>query len=145
METLNCFSWGLNVSLAVTCLELHWWFHNHFFLSSKYLQIPWEYLQTSLSVHVSLFDVGETPADIHCVKSVRIQSLFWFAFSRIRTEYEEIRSISPYSVRMRENTDLKGSNTDTSRSDLLAHYQQWWYQSKRENLFKVNDENDSLY
>ena len=29
--------------------------------------------------------------------------LFWFTFSKIRTEYGEIRSISPYSVRMREN------------------------------------------
>ena len=30
--------------------------------------------------------------------------LFWSAFSHIRTEYGEIRSIiSPYSVRMREN------------------------------------------
>ena len=31
--------------------------------------------------------------------------LFWSAFSRIWTEYGEIRSISPYSVRMRENRD----------------------------------------
>ena len=29
------------------------------------------------------------------------------AFSRIRTEYGEILRISPYSVRMRENTDQK--------------------------------------
>ena len=29
---------------------------------------------------------------------------FWSVFSRIPTEYGEIRSISPYSVRMRENT-----------------------------------------
>ena len=29
---------------------------------------------------------------------------FWSVFSRIRTEYREIRNISPYSVRMRENT-----------------------------------------
>ena len=28
-------------------------------------------------------------------------------FPRIRTEYGETRSISPYSVRMRENTDQK--------------------------------------
>ena len=35
--------------------------------------------------------------------------LFWSAFSRIRTEYGEIRSISPYSVRMRENTDQNNS------------------------------------
>ena len=30
--------------------------------------------------------------------------LFWSVFSRIRTEYREILPISPYSVRMRENT-----------------------------------------
>ena len=30
-------------------------------------------------------------------------------FSHIRTEYGEIRSISPYSVWMRENTDWKNS------------------------------------
>ena len=43
----------------------------------------------------------------HCVKSVQIGSFFWFVFSHIRTEYGEIRSISPYSVEMRENTDQK--------------------------------------
>ena len=31
--------------------------------------------------------------------------LFWSVSSRIRTEYGEILHISPYSVRMRENTD----------------------------------------
>ena len=31
--------------------------------------------------------------------------LFWFAFSRIRTEYGETHRISPESVRMRENAD----------------------------------------
>ena len=33
----------------------------------------------------------------------------WSVFSRIRTEYGEILRISPYSVRMRENTDRKNS------------------------------------
>ena len=42
-----------------------------------------------------------------CVKCVQIRSFFWSLFSRIRTEYGEIRSISPYSVQMRENTDQK--------------------------------------
>ena len=32
---------------------------------------------------------------------------FWSVFSCIRTEYGEIRSISPYSVRMWENRDQK--------------------------------------
>ena len=31
--------------------------------------------------------------------------LFWSVFSRIMTKYGEIRNISPYSVRMRENAD----------------------------------------
>ena len=34
---------------------------------------------------------------------------FWSFISRIRTEYGEIVRISPYSVRMRENTDQKHS------------------------------------
>ena len=43
----------------------------------------------------------------HCLKSVQIRSFFWSVFSCIRTEYGEILRISPYSVRMRENTDQK--------------------------------------
>ena len=35
--------------------------------------------------------------------------LFWSAFSRIRTEYGEIRSIFPYSVRIWENVDQNNS------------------------------------
>ena len=35
--------------------------------------------------------------------------LFWSAFSRIQTENGELRSISPYSVRMRENVDQNNS------------------------------------
>ena len=34
---------------------------------------------------------------------------FWSVFSHIRIEYGEIRSTSPYSVRMRENTDQNKS------------------------------------
>ena len=35
--------------------------------------------------------------------------LFSSVFSRIRTEYEEILLISPYSVRIRESTDQNNS------------------------------------
>ena len=35
--------------------------------------------------------------------------LFWFDFSHIWAEYREIFRISPYSIRMRENTDQKNS------------------------------------
>ena len=46
---------------------------------------------------------------------------FWSVFSRILTEYRGILRISPYSVRMRENTDQKNSEyRHLSRSAL--HY-----------------------
>ena len=35
--------------------------------------------------------------------------LFWFVFSRILTEYGELWIISPYSVRIRENTNQNNS------------------------------------
>ena len=45
---------------------------------------------------------------------------FWSVFSRIRTEYGEIRSISFYSVWMRENTDQENSEyRNFSRTELL--------------------------
>ena len=44
---------------------------------------------------------------MHCVKSVQIRSFFWSVFFHIRTEYREIRIISPYPVQMRENADQK--------------------------------------
>ena len=39
----------------------------------------------------------------------RYSQLFWSVFSRIRTEYREKLRISPYSVRMRKNTDQNNS------------------------------------
>ena len=54
----------------------------------------------------------------HSVKSVQVRSFSWSVFSRIRTEYREMRSILPYSVQMRENTDQKNSVFGhTSRSE----------------------------
>ena len=35
--------------------------------------------------------------------------IFWFVFSWILTEYGEIHRISPYSVRIQENTNQKNS------------------------------------
>ena len=41
------------------------------------------------------------------MKIVQMRSFFWAVFSVIQTEYGEILRISSYSVRMRENTDLR--------------------------------------
>ena len=45
--------------------------------------------------------------DHHCVKSVQIRSFFWPVLSCIKTKYGDLRSKSPYSVRIQENTDHK--------------------------------------
>ena len=45
--------------------------------------------------------------EIHCVKSVQIRSFSWSVFSRVRTEYRNLWSKFPYSVRILENTDQK--------------------------------------
>ena len=48
--------------------------------------------------------------------------LFWSKFSRIRFEYGEMRSISPYSVQMLENTDMNNSEYDHFlRSARVGH------------------------
>ena len=44
---------------------------------------------------------------MYCVKSVEIRSFFWSVFSHIRTEGGDLFGKSPYSVRIRENTDQK--------------------------------------
>ena len=41
------------------------------------------------------------------MKSANIWSIFWFIFSRIRTEYGGLRTKSLKSVLIRENTGLK--------------------------------------
>ena len=51
--------------------------------------------------------LGGIENEYHCEKSVQLRSISWFVFSFIRTEYGDLRSKSPYSVRIQENTDQK--------------------------------------
>ena len=84
------------------------------------------------------------PFNFYCVKSVGIRSyfgpylpvfglnkerekcpnseLFWSVFSHIWTEYGEIRSIFPYLVRMRENTDQNNSECGVFRSVTQCYF-----------------------
>ena len=50
---------------------------------------------------------------------------FWSVFSRIRTEYGKIRSISPYSVQIRENTDQKNSEYGHFSRNVFPLYILW--------------------
>ena len=43
----------------------------------------------------------------HYVKSVQIRSFFWFVFPAFGLKIGKIRNISPYSIRIKENTDQK--------------------------------------
>ena len=53
--------------------------------------------------------VNVLPLSITLRKNCAYLKLFWFIFSRIRTEYGKILRISPYSVRLQENTDQNNS------------------------------------
>ena len=41
------------------------------------------------------------------MKSAQIRNYFWFGFSCIQTEYGDLQSKFPYSVRIQENTEQK--------------------------------------
>ena len=73
-----------------------------------------------MSYECSIFEVNShLPKSLSywlyfCISTIRslrekcpYSGFFWSVFSRIWTKYGDIRSISPYSVQMRENTDQK--------------------------------------
>ena len=59
--------------------------------------------------------------------------LFWSTFSRIWTEYGEIRNTSRYSVRMRENADENNSEYDHFLRSVChtTHLTIWYYNFSR--------------
>ena len=80
----------------------------------------------------TLNDLGQKKTRIRCCKTFRLlgsttlcktpySELFWSVFSRIRAEYGEIRSISPYSVQTQENVDQNNSSCSTSQNINLIH------------------------
>ena len=50
-------------------------------------------------------EAGKSLLKVFTFLIVQIRSVFWSVFSRIWTEYGDLRIKSPYSVGMRENTD----------------------------------------
>ena len=65
-------------------------------------QISYSYknkLAFEVEVYLGLYQFSKMPEKCPYLE------FFWSVFSRIRNECKEIRSISPYSVQMRENTD----------------------------------------
>ena len=54
-------------------------------------------------------DIAERNVEVSLCEKCPYSELFWSVFSRIRTKYEKILRISPYSVRIRENMDQNNS------------------------------------
>ena len=67
---------------------------------------------------------------------VQIRSFFWSVFSRIGTEYGERRRISPYLVRMRENTDTFHAVTFFTKSAQLAIFMHKWLKTLKIRFLK---------
>ena len=69
---------------------------------------------------------------------------FWSVFSYIRTEFGKIRSISPYSIQMLENTNQKNSEyRHFSRSDMWQSFHNddsAWYSIRccNDNRFHIS-------
>ena len=86
------------------CLRKTWDFSNKFYNKSNIsLNLKYSFASTLSCTLYSWF----LKRKIHCVKSVQIRSFFWSVFSCLRTEYRDLRSKSPYSVRIQENTDQR--------------------------------------
>ena len=79
---------------------------------------------------------------LYCMKSVQIPRFFWSVFSCPRTEYRDLRSKSPYSVRTQENTEQKKLRiwaffTHCSLFSVLSHFvPMLWFTSMFYSIFK---------
>ena len=66
-------------------------------------------------------DNSRNNAFFHCVKSVRIRSFFWSVFSRIRTEYGDLRVHLRIQSECGKIRTRKSPNTDTFYAVFRTH------------------------
>ena len=91
-KTLNILSLKTSIFDSVNCLSI-----------SRILTLLWwRFLSRILSIYCSSKTLLQSLS-----KKCPYAEFLWSAFSCIRTKYGNLRSKSPYSVRMRENTDQK--------------------------------------
>ena len=71
------------------------------------------YFLVSLTISKYYFNISNIRMN-HLIlhENCLYSEIFWSVFSRIRTEYGKMQSISSYSLRMRENTDQKNSEQE---------------------------------
>ena len=108
-EKMNCMESQINPSFT----NISFWFNVFQYYSKicyrtlETLHKKWSFLLRISPKNLTKSVVSRRFGHIFCVKSVQILCYFWSVSSRIQTEYGQIRSISPYSVQMWENTDQK--------------------------------------
>ena len=107
------------------------------FLSIDFCKIE-SLVLNETTFHSSLYNKKKTSSNIHCVKSVEIQSFFWSVFSHIRTEYGEILQSKCGKIRTRKNsifghfsrsnclTEEHSEHTQTSEIDLFVKKATSW-------------------
>ena len=95
---------------------------------TSYIQVePHKLLTNLISCFISYFTKKplETAhaclifCNSHCMKSVQIRSFFWSVFSRIRTEYGEIQSISRHSASFRIQSEC--GKIWTRKNSIFVH------------------------
>ena len=106
-----------------------------YFLSISFNKTIRSYKFTSIfSKNANITDVFKKDLKLskrHFVKSFQIRSFFWSIFCFIWTEYGDLLSKSPYSVRIQENMDQEKLRT----WKLLKLIQCTIYQQALYNLF----------
>ena len=91
-----------------------WWLSGKSFILTFGIQKIFVSLKNILKEIRFSFWVKKWPENsIVLCKKCPYPEFFWSVFSQIRTEYGYLLCKSPYSARMRENTDQKTPNTDT--------------------------------
>ena len=92
---------GVKLSHPIAVLRL-----THF-SSMFHCYTLWKHQKTLAFLSPDHLDLQGTDSTPHSVKRVQIRSYFWSVFSCIRVEYGDLRSKSPYSIRIQGNTDQK--------------------------------------
>ena len=75
--------------------------------------VTWSSNSKSLSIAIP------RSISFHSVKCAQIRSFFWSVFSCIWTKHGDLRSKSPYSVRIQENTEQKTPYLDTFNAGFV--------------------------
>ena len=98
------------------------WYRHYVFFTKAKSNYCKKYIVCSDAVMTPFIEISANDSSL-CLKSVQIWSFSWSVFSCIWTEYGDLRSKSPYSVRIQEIRTRKDSLFGHfSRSDVIIQF-----------------------